>query len=280
MATTTNFGWTTPDDTSLVKDGAAAIRSLGSSIDSSMADLKGGTSGQVLAKNSNTDMDFTWTAIDPLVILDAKGDLITATAADTPARLPVGTNGQYLSANSSASTGLEWVTAAASGLTLISSNTLGTATQTVSFTSIPGTYKALRLLVVGRTNRSGANADLRLRFNGDTTANNYQRVGQGGNAGNAGGDWGDVIPYSAFTQAPLNIEIVIPQYAGTTFRKDATYNMTYQSSANVTPSGTPNFSAGVGGYRWDSSAAITQIDVTDANSTFVIGSTFLLYGMA
>jgi hypothetical protein len=43
MATTTNFGWETPDDTDLVKDGAAAIRTLGQSIDTSMADLEGGT---------------------------------------------------------------------------------------------------------------------------------------------------------------------------------------------------------------------------------------------
>ena len=60
MATTTNFGWVPPDDTSLVKDGAAAIRTLGQSIDTSMADLEGGTTGQVLSKASNTDMDFTW----------------------------------------------------------------------------------------------------------------------------------------------------------------------------------------------------------------------------
>lgn len=60
MATTTNFNWSTPDDTALVKDGAAAIRTLGSSIDTSMADLKGGTTGQVLSKTSGTDMDFTW----------------------------------------------------------------------------------------------------------------------------------------------------------------------------------------------------------------------------
>jgi hypothetical protein len=60
MATTTNFGWTTPDDTSLVKDGAAAIRSLGQAIDTSLMDLEGGTTGQTLTKNSNTDMDFVW----------------------------------------------------------------------------------------------------------------------------------------------------------------------------------------------------------------------------
>lgn len=60
MATTTNFGWETPDDTDLVKDGAAAMRTLGNSIDTSFVDLKGGSSGQMLTKNSATDLDFTW----------------------------------------------------------------------------------------------------------------------------------------------------------------------------------------------------------------------------
>jgi hypothetical protein len=60
MATTTNFSWETPDDTDLVKDGAAAIRTLGSSIDTSFVDLKGGSTGQVLSKASATDLDYTW----------------------------------------------------------------------------------------------------------------------------------------------------------------------------------------------------------------------------
>jgi hypothetical protein len=113
MATTTNFGWETPDDTDLVKDGALAIRTLGSAIDTSLVDLKGGTTAQVLSKNSNTDMDFTWVTSDDAnaiqnAIVDAKGDLITATAADTPARLAVGTNGQVLTADSTTATGLKW----------------------------------------------------------------------------------------------------------------------------------------------------------------------------
>lgn len=76
MATTTNFGWETPDDTDLVKDGAAAMRTLGNSIDTSFVDLKGGTTGQVLAKASASDLDYTWTT--PQV-----GD-ITAVTATTP----------------------------------------------------------------------------------------------------------------------------------------------------------------------------------------------------
>jgi hypothetical protein len=63
MPTTTNFGWTTPADTDLVKDGAAAIRTLAGNIDTSLVDLKGGTTGQVLSKASNTDLDFTFTTI-------------------------------------------------------------------------------------------------------------------------------------------------------------------------------------------------------------------------
>jgi hypothetical protein len=74
MATTTYFGWTTPDNTDLVKDGAAAIRSLGSQIDASMQYLEGGTTGQILSKTSNTDMAFTW-------ITNDVGDITAVTTA-------------------------------------------------------------------------------------------------------------------------------------------------------------------------------------------------------
>ena len=77
MATVTpNFNWPVPTSTDLVKDGATAIEALGDSIDASLVDLKGGTSGQVLSKNSNTDMDFVW-------VTDAAGD-ITAVNVTSP----------------------------------------------------------------------------------------------------------------------------------------------------------------------------------------------------
>jgi hypothetical protein len=112
---TPNFNWPVPTSTDLVKDGATAIEALGDSIDASLVDLKGGTSGQVLSKNSNTDMDFVWVTSDDAnaiqnTIVDAKGDLITATAADTPARLAVGSNGETLVADSSTSVGIRYQT--------------------------------------------------------------------------------------------------------------------------------------------------------------------------
>jgi hypothetical protein len=110
---TSNFNWQMPTPTDLVTDLPADFEVFGQAVDTSLADLKGGTSGQVLAKNSNTDMDFVWVAQDDSnaiqnAIVDAKGDLIAASANDTPARLAVGADGETLVADSSQATGLRY----------------------------------------------------------------------------------------------------------------------------------------------------------------------------
>ena len=147
MATVTpNFNWPVPTSTDLVKDGATAIEALGDSIDASLVDLKGGTTGQVLSKTSGTDMDFTWVTTDDAnaiqnSIVDAKGDLISATANDTPARLAVGANGETLVADSSTSTGLRYQGNYAAGKNKVINGDLGIWQRGTSFTNVSASFQ-------------------------------------------------------------------------------------------------------------------------------------------
>jgi hypothetical protein len=180
MANTTNFNWETPDDTDLVKDGAAAIRTLGSAIDTSLVDLKGGTTGQVLSKATNTDMDFTWVAQDDSnaiqnALLTTTGDTIYASGASTPARLGIGTTGQVLTVAAGVPS---WATpsAAGGGLDLISTTSFSAvASQSVNscFSATYDNYLIkLNSTLVATSNGS---LDFRLRVGGTDTTTNYRR---------------------------------------------------------------------------------------------------------
>jgi hypothetical protein len=181
MATTTpNFGWSVPTSTDLVKDGATAIETLGDSIDASLVDLKGGTTGQVLAKASATDMDFTW-ATDasgiPATIFDAKGDIIAATAADTASRLAVGANNTVLTADSAEATGLKWATPSGSAKTYTLVNSGGTSLTgtSVSITGL-STYDDLLIIVRGASCTTSGQS-MYMSVNSVTSANSYTRAG-------------------------------------------------------------------------------------------------------
>jgi hypothetical protein len=170
--TTPNFGWSVPVSTDLVKDGATAIELLGDSIDASLVDLKGGTTGQVLAKASGTDMDFIW-ATDasgiPATIFDAKGDLIAATAADTASRLAVGANGTVLTADSSSATGLAWA-APTGGLVKLIAGTFTTSASVNPGAYFTTTYKRYKLLITTTGSNSGTELQLRFRYGGNATS--------------------------------------------------------------------------------------------------------------
>jgi hypothetical protein len=160
-----------PTATDLVTDLPADFEVFGQAVATSMADLLGGTTGQVLSKASNTNMDFTWVTSDDAnaiqnTIVDAKGDLIAASAADTPARLAVGTNGQVLTADSTAGTGLKWATPVTESITLLSTTSLSGASTTVS--SISGAYTDLRITIEGASNDTAA-GKFSVKFNAGTT---------------------------------------------------------------------------------------------------------------
>jgi len=116
---TTPFGWQMPTATDLVTDLPADFEVFGQAVATSMQDLLGGTTGQVLAKASNADMDFVWSAdaagmSNPMT---TTGDVIYSSPGSTPVRLGIGTANQVLRVNSGA-TAPEWATPAGGGKVL------------------------------------------------------------------------------------------------------------------------------------------------------------------
>jgi hypothetical protein len=141
MATTTNYGWTTPDDTSLVKDGAAAIRTLGSSVDT------------------------TTKALNPSTTL---GDIeYRSSTANTNTRLGIGSTGTVLTVAGGVPT---WAAPAGGGATLaqIASATLSGATVTISSLSAYDT-----LIIQFRNVDMSSVTGFSLLVNNNTGAANY-----------------------------------------------------------------------------------------------------------
>ncbi len=174
MPTTSNFGWTTPADTDLVKDGAAAIRTLGNGIDTSFLDLKGGTTGQNLRKASNTDLDFTFAGDATNTVIDAEGDLLVGDSADTLQKLAIGTTGQVLTVDTTLDGKIKWAAPASGGKVLqvvsatyavsTSTSTQNTDTDTGLSVAITPSAATSKVLVIVTQNagvaRAGSNLSI------------------------------------------------------------------------------------------------------------------------
>ena len=277
--TTTNFGWDIPQSTDLVMDGATAIAALGQDIDTALVDLKGGTTGQVLAKASGTDLDFSWVAQDDSnaiqnAIVDAKGDLIGATAADTPARLAVGTNGQVLTADSTAATGLAWATIAAGGWTSIASGALGSSGTTIS--SIPGTYQQL-VLVVTNYLPNTSSGFLAIQMNADTTANRHGTVQSSENLVGTSTAFNStymrVMSNNSNSTSQSLAQIVFPNYSNATTWKFCSFDSMATAQAN-----TANYTQVSGSGVYNQTAAITSLGLVPSAGTITSGN-YALYGV-
>ena len=284
---TSNFNWQMPTPTNLVTDLPADFEVFGQAVDSSMADLLGGTTGQVLAKNSNTNMDFVWVTSDDAnaiqnTIVDAKGDLIGATAADTPARLAVGTNGQVLTADSTAATGLAWATPSVAGFTLISTTTFsGVASQSFNsvFTSTYANY-LITYNIVAADSAAARGVYLRYRASGTDTTTTYAGNMGGWNIEGTGQSYNEVVASTTFTQlgwssSTTEINRLLGQ--ATIYNP----NVASQYTALIGSAISEKQGAYKGGYQtYSMQTATTQFDgFTLYASAGNIGGTVRIYGM-
>jgi hypothetical protein len=244
MATTTNYSWSTPDDTDLVKDGAAAIRTLGSSIDT------------------------TTKALNPSTTL---GDIeYRSSTANTNTRLGVGSTGQVLTVAAGVPS---WSTPAASGgMTLLSTTTLTGTSVTIG--SISQDYKHL-LVVVKDAYANGVDTPS-IRFNADTGTNYAERyirvIGTTVSAasnGNASSWRMGVISTNTDWSNKFAGEFWIWRYTDTSAIQSTSNSAGYDGSDKTQYLVEP---------RYNASAAITSITVFLTGQTFTAGTVYI-YGV-
>jgi hypothetical protein len=228
MATTTNYGWDTPDDTDLVKDGAAAIRTLGSSVDT------------------------TTKALNPSTTL---GDIEYRSAtADTNTRLGIGTTGQVLTVAGGVPS---WATASAGGMTVIQSGSL--SGTTTSLTSIPATYKDLQL-VLRNAHLTPTSTAITLQLNSDTGSNySYTLVNDSGTVikVNSNTSWQLSPPFPNTSNDQASVVANFYDYTSTT---------NYKTSDSLASGGGTAITAFLCA-SWANSAAITSIQIKGGGQT-------------
>lgn len=247
MATTTNYGWTTPDDTALVKDGASAIRSLGSSVDTTVKNLNPETTLGDIAYRSST--------------------------ANVNTRLGIGTNGQVLQVVSGVPA---WSTIATGGMTLLSTTSL--SSTSILLSSISGSYVNLYVIVRDFELAASTPGRLYFRLNDDSTANRHRQctiasvttsattyASQGtyfkNEADNVG--WNPSTNYA---------EILIKDYANASHRKSVDVRYSYYNNA-----GGETTEATTGSFN--DTTAISSLRIGLDAGTFSAG-TVLVYGVA
>lgn len=152
----------------------------------------------------------------------------------------------------------------AQAMTLISSQTLGAATATVTFSSIPSGYRDLRLIVIS----AGSTANgYTIQFNGDAVSGNYQNVRLFGNGASGTSTLDTLIGYEVIgvnSQAAVDI---------------MDYSATDKHKTQVARWGSIGDTTNVTITRWANTAAVTSLALVRITGNHNIGSTFYLYGV-
>ena len=278
-----------PTNTDLVSQLPADFEVFGQAVDTSLADLKGGTTGQILSKASNTDMDFTWTAAtsgditgvsvtSPITGGGTSGDVTIGIASTAVVPSQTGQSGKYLTTDGTASS---WGSISAGGYTSLASGSL--SGNTLQLSSISGSYKSLRLILSNYFYDTRGN--MQLTFNGDTASNyttgqiegiysgttynptaysatgwpsSYAWLGNGSNVFNASGNNTYIFDVPNYTDTNA-FKIA----SGVVFQRDNTSQYCFQPENHL----------------WRGTAAITSIRIKAEGTRNFNGGTYTLLGL-
>lgn len=258
MATTTNYSFPTPDDTDLVKDGASAIRSFGTAVDTQIKDLSPGTTA---------------------------GDIDYYTTSTAKARVGIGTAGQVLQVNAGA-TAPEWATPAGGGanFTLLNSGGTSLSGTSTSITGITGQDKLL-ILVKGASHGSAFDYNLEIQFNTNTgsvyTQQGFAVVGSSVSSIGATALSGINTTTTAILpcSTSANAASVASAFCLITGCNSAGVKaFTAGGGADSVSSATDNRVRSIGGI-FDSSSTISSVEIKFGGGTFDAGTVFI-YGSA
>jgi hypothetical protein len=240
---TTNYGFILPTPTDLVTDLPADF--------------------EVALQGVDTQMKTNADAAIAKTIVDAKGDIIAATAADTVSRLAVGANDTVLVADSTTATGLKWAVPAAGGMTLLSTSTLSGATFTIS--SIDQTYTDLQVII--RNPRSTNSQPMQINPN-STSGSVFMWGGRGSSVSFAQ----DIRSENMQTTSNvLNTMVLrINNYANSTNGKGVQFYGSIQQNSDGTSSYGGNISI---------QSAITSLQFESYLAGSFTGGTVLIYGV-
>jgi hypothetical protein len=262
---TSNFGWQMPTPTDLVTDLPADFEVFGQAVDSDFADLLGGTTGQVLSKTSNTDLDFTWVAANPgditgvtagtgisgggtsgtvtvtndmATTITAAGDIVIGTGSGTYDNLPIGTTNQILTADTTVSPyKVKWATpASGSDFTKTTSGTFSVSASNFAidncFSSTYKNYKVIFTFTSATQSPARWGVFFRFRTSGtDNTATNYRytNLQYAFNGGALEQDSGNDVSYSYVTSLDNGLAQLTLDFINP-FASNVTYVSGFQSN--------------------------------------------------
>jgi len=151
----------------------------------------------------------------------------------------------------------------------IATNTLGTATSTITFSSIPSSWTDLRVVLSSKANSTVA---VVFRFNSDTATNYSKTTLYYGPAGLRQINQTSIVSWNSLLSGNWQSRMYdIFSYAGSQF-KTLLFSENASESASV-----GGVSRAVG--MWRSTAAITSITISTSSSTFAVGTIATLYGI-